>query len=66
MPSGGDEKIAMYLITEKGFHTFIKCNPTLLGYEFAERSWTLWDMTMLPSAIFIYKMICSMKTQCPC
>ena len=27
------EKIAMYLITEKGFHTFIKCNPTLLGYE---------------------------------
>ena len=29
------EKIAMYLITEKGFHTFIKCNPTLLGYEFA-------------------------------
>ena len=26
------EKIAMYLITEKGFHTFIKCNPTLLGY----------------------------------
>ncbi len=29
------EKIAMHLITEKGFHTFIKCNPTLLGYEFA-------------------------------
>ena len=29
------EKIAMYLITEKGYHTFIKCNPTLLGYEFA-------------------------------
>ena len=24
------ERIAMYLITEKGFHTFIKCNPTLL------------------------------------
>lgn len=31
------EKIAMYLITEKGFHTFIKCNPTLLGYEFARQ-----------------------------
>lgn len=31
------EKIAMYLITEKGFHTFIKCNPTLLGYEFARK-----------------------------
>jgi putative selenate reductase len=32
------EKIAMYLITEKGFHTFIKCNPTLLGYEFARKT----------------------------
>ena len=31
------ERIAMYLITEKGFHTFIKCNPTLLGYEFARK-----------------------------
>ena len=32
------EKIAMYLITEKGFHTFIKCNPTLLGYEYARKT----------------------------
>ena len=32
------ERIAMYLITEKGFHTFIKCNPTLLGYEFARKT----------------------------
>lgn len=32
------EKIAMYLIEEKGFHTFIKCNPTLLGYEFARKT----------------------------
>ncbi len=31
------EKIAMYLFTEKGFHTFVKCNPTLLGYEFARK-----------------------------
>jgi putative selenate reductase len=29
------EKIARYLLTEKGFHTYIKCNPTLLGYEAA-------------------------------
>lgn len=29
------ERIASYLITEKGLNTFIKCNPTLLGYEFA-------------------------------
>ena len=28
----------MYLITEKGFHTFIKCNPTLLGYEYARKT----------------------------
>lgn len=32
------ERIAMYLLTEKGFHTFVKCNPTLLGYEFARKA----------------------------
>ena len=31
------ERIASYLITEKGLNTFIKCNPTLLGYEFARK-----------------------------
>ncbi len=34
-PASEIEKIASYLIEEKGLHTFIKCNPTLLGYEFA-------------------------------
>lgn len=29
------ERIATYLIGEKKLHTFVKCNPTLLGYEFA-------------------------------
>ena len=29
------ERIASYLITEKHFHTFVKCNPTILGYESA-------------------------------
>ncbi len=29
------ESIATYLLTEKKMHTFIKCNPTLLGYDFA-------------------------------
>ncbi len=29
------EKISRYLISEKKMHTYIKCNPTLLGYEFA-------------------------------
>ena len=31
------ERIATYLINEKNLHTFIKCNPTLLGYEFARK-----------------------------
>ena len=31
------ERIATYLISEKGLHTLIKCNPTLLGYEFARQ-----------------------------
>ena len=30
------EKIARYLMKEKNIHTFVKCNPTLLGYEFAK------------------------------
>lgn len=29
------ERIASYLITEKRLHTFIKCNPTILGYDSA-------------------------------
>ncbi len=29
------ERIAVYLLTEKKTNTFIKCNPTLLGYEYA-------------------------------
>jgi putative selenate reductase len=29
------ERIARYLLEEKKVHTFIKCNPTLLGYEYA-------------------------------
>lgn len=32
------ERIAVYLIQEKGLNTFIKCNPTLLGYEFARKT----------------------------
>ena len=37
-PSQEIEKIAGYLLKEKGFHTFIKCNPTLLGYEYARET----------------------------
>lgn len=32
------ERIATYLLKEKGLHTFIKCNPTLLGYDFARKT----------------------------
>ncbi|MDO5564437.1 MAG: putative selenate reductase subunit YgfK [Eubacteriales bacterium] len=31
------ERIATYLITEKKLHTLIKCNPTLLGYDYARK-----------------------------
>lgn len=34
-PPAEIERIATYLLTEKGTNTFIKCNPTLLGYEYA-------------------------------
>ena len=32
------ERIAGYLISEKHLHTFVKCNPTILGYETARRT----------------------------
>ena len=32
------ERIATYLISEKHLHTFVKCNPTILGYETARRT----------------------------
>ncbi|MDD7305017.1 MAG: putative selenate reductase subunit YgfK [Peptoniphilaceae bacterium] len=41
-PAHEIEKIAQYLLTEKKINTFIKCNPTILGYEYARK--TLDDM----------------------
>ncbi len=32
------ERIARYLIEEKCLHTYVKCNPTLLGYAFARET----------------------------
>ena len=32
------ERIAMYLLGEKKLNVFVKCNPTLLGYEFARKT----------------------------
>ena len=37
-PPAEIEKIASYLITEKKLNTFVKCNPTLLGYEYARKT----------------------------
>ena len=41
-PAEEIEKIASYLIDDKKMSTFIKCNPTMLGYEYARK--TLDDM----------------------
>ncbi len=32
------ERIASYLLDTKKLNTFVKCNPTLLGYDFARRT----------------------------
>lgn len=37
-PPNEIESIANHLFTEKHLNTFIKCNPTLLGYEFARKT----------------------------
>jgi len=34
-PAGEIERIAMHLLTEKHLQTSVKCNPTMLGYQFA-------------------------------
>lgn len=36
-PPGEIERIAAYLLETKKLHTFVKCNPTILGYETARR-----------------------------
>ncbi len=41
-PPSEIEAIASYLIETKHLNTFVKCNPTILGYEFARK--TLDDM----------------------
>jgi putative selenate reductase len=37
-PADEIERIAMHLLTEKHLKTFVKCNPTMLGYQFARDS----------------------------
>lgn len=36
-PAEEIEKIATYLLIEKKFNTFVKCNPTLLGYDYLRK-----------------------------
>lgn len=37
-PPAEIERIASYLIDEKKLNTFVKCNPTILGYDFARET----------------------------
>lgn len=37
-PPAEIEAISKYLLTEKKLHTFVKMNPTLLGYDFVRRT----------------------------
>lgn len=37
-PADEIERIATYLIEEKGLHTYVKCNPTLLGYDYVRQT----------------------------
>ncbi|HEX7538640.1 MAG TPA: putative selenate reductase subunit YgfK [Dermatophilaceae bacterium] len=37
-PADEIERIAMHLLTTKHLNTFVKCNPTMLGYQFARDS----------------------------
>ncbi|MGC3033512.1 hypothetical protein, partial [Enterococcus faecalis] len=37
-PSDEIERIAANLLCEKGVHSLIKCNPTMLGYDYARQT----------------------------
>lgn len=37
-PAGEIEGIASYLMEVKGLNLYLKCNPTLLGYEYARKA----------------------------
>ncbi|MDD2958549.1 MAG: selenate reductase [Lachnospiraceae bacterium] len=37
-PAGEIERIASYLMEKKKLNTFLKCNPTLLGYSYAKET----------------------------
>lgn len=37
-PAGEIERIAMYLLEEKGLDLYLKCNPTLMGYDYVRQT----------------------------
>ncbi|QQK07128.1 putative selenate reductase subunit YgfK [Miniphocaeibacter halophilus] len=37
-PADEIEKISHYLLTEKKLNTFVKCNPTMLGYDYVRKT----------------------------
>ena len=54
-------------LPKKHLHTFVKCNPTILGYETARRSvLTAWAMTTSSSTTTTSARICSGQTRCRC
>lgn len=65
-PADEIERIASYLLTEKGFHTYIKCNPTLIGYDRSSPCSKNWDMAILRSTPLILTTTSSWTTRSPC
>ena len=65
-PSDEIERIAVYLLSEKGLHSFIKCNPTMLGYEYARQTMDELGFDYMVLTITILKKIYNLKKQYRC
>ena len=65
-PSDEIERIAAYLLSEKGLHSFIKCNPTMLGYEYARQTMDELGFDYMVLTITILKKIYNLKKQYRC
>lgn len=59
------ESIASYLLKEKHLNTFVKCNPTLLGYEEARRLMNLMGYDYLEFGDFHFKNDLQMEDAIP-
>ena len=56
----------LYLLSEKGLHSFIKCNPTMLGYEYARQTMDELGFDYMVLTITILKKIYNLKKQYRC